>query len=222
MIYDILHSVKDFINPETIIEKGGLFLLCFIIFAETGLFVGFFLPGDSLLFLAGFLASPGKDGMAPMLDYPLWIIIGSVALCAIIGNWVGYAFGSYMGPKLFNKEDSLIFKKKYLTMMESFYARNGAMALIAGRFVPIIRTFVPILAGAIKLDYRKFLIYNVLGALAWVISMVMIGYILGRAFPWLKQYLELIVLGLILVTAIPVVRTYLRERKLQAQGEKKA
>jgi membrane-associated protein len=208
---DFLHELKTWLNPETIVNVGGIYLLAFVIFAETGLLVGFFLPGDSLLFTAGLLATPMVEGHPAIFDINVGVMILVLTLSAIIGNLVGYAFGYYSGPKLFSREDSLIFKKKYLISTEKFYAKHGAMALVGGRFIPIIRTFVPILAGAIKLDFKRFVVLNVLGAVAWVPSMVIAGYLLGK-IEWVRHNLEFIVIGLILVTIIPVIKTVITER----------
>ncbi len=204
---DWLSAIGQYVNPEYIIETGGFAILLLIVFAETGLFFGFFFPGDSLLFTAGLLASMG------ILPTHIVLLLIGLTSAGIAGNFAGYWFGSSMGAKLFNKKDSLIFKKKYLMMTQGFYDRYGKMALIAGRFLPIIRTFAPIMAGVIKMDFKKFVIYNVAGSFLWVFSFTLAGYFLGMAFPNIKDYLEYIVLGLIIVTIIPVIRTYLRERK---------
>jgi membrane-associated protein len=214
---DFIHQFKDWLNPQTIIHEGGLWLLLIVIFAETGLFIGFFLPGDSLLFVAGLaikLTANGKPlidlGMEPVLT--LISVILLTALAAIIGNFVGYFFGFTLGPRLFNREDSIIFKKKYLDMTQSFYDRHGRPALILGRFLPIIRTFVPILAGAIKMNPGRFAVYNIIGALLWVPLLITAGYLLG-SIKWVEHNIEIIVILLIVVTIIPVIRTVLRERK---------
>jgi membrane-associated protein len=201
-----LHDFKEFFKPETIITTGGFPLVLGIIFAETGLFIGFFLPGDSLLFVAGLFNGLGK------FEINTALLIVSVIAAAVIGNLVGYYFGYKLGPGLFAKEDSLIFKKKYLEMTQSFYERHGGTALILGRFIPIIRTFVPILAGAIKLDFKKFFLYNIIGASLWVPIMIIAGFFLGK-IEWVKSNVDLIVIGLIIVTMIPVFRTYFRERR---------
>jgi membrane-associated protein len=197
----------DFLNPEYLINYGGLLILVAIVFAETGLLIGFFLPGDSLLFVAGLMVGTDK------LQSPLPLVLGSVCLAAIIGDSVGYAFGKKVGPMLFKREDSIIFKKKHLEMAKDFYDRNGGFALILGRFVPIIRTFVPIFAGVVKLEYRRFLIYNIVGGVLWVNLMILLGYFLGARFPFVKNNLEIIVIGIIIVSTIPVVMTFIRERK---------
>lgn len=144
-----------------------------------------------------------------------------MALAAVIGNVAGYAFGRKVGPALFRREDSLLFKKRYLTVTQSFYARHGGKALIMGRFLPIIRTFAPILAGVIKVDFGKFMLYNVIGAVLWIGSLGSLGYYLGATYPWIKDYLGYIVIFLIVITLIPVVRTWRKERNLYRDQEKK-
>lgn len=213
-----LMALKDLVNPETIV-KGGLVLLLFIIFAETGLFFGFFLPGDSLLFVSGLFIGTGDLALTGNTGADLGLIILFVTIAAILGNFVGYYFGYVTGPRLFKRDDSLIFKKKYLEMTQSFYNKYGKAALILGRFLPIVRTFVPILAGAIRLDFGKFTMYNIVGAILWVPTFIILGFWLGN-YTWVKENLEKIVIGLIIITIIPVIRTYFRERKRHAEEEK--
>ena len=202
-----LHDLLQYLKPENIVKAKGAFpLVLAIIFAETGLFIGFFLPGDSLLFVSGLFNGTGD------FEINIFVLILSVLAAAVIGNVVGYYFGYKLGPALFAKEDSLIFKKKYLEMTQSFYERHGGKALILGRFIPVIRTFVPILAGAIKLDFKRFLLYNIIGATLWVPTMIIAGYFLGK-IDIVKNNVDLIVVGLIIVTMIPVVSTYLKERR---------
>ena len=210
-----INSLKEWLRPEHIVKVGGVALIMGVIFAETGLLIGFFFPGDSLLFTAGLLAAiPGPDGVTPVLDVNIYLLLGGVFIAAIIGNTVGYFVGKTLGPRLFKKEDSLLFKKKYLDMTKSFYERYGRLAIIAGRFLPIIRTFVPVLAGAIKLDFMRFTIYNILGGLAWTASFILLGYFLGASFPGpITKNLDYIVIFLIIITILPVIRTYRRERK---------
>jgi membrane-associated protein len=210
------NSLKDWIKPEHIINVGGAFLVMAVIFAETGLLVGFFFPGDSLLFTAGLLVGTGK------MDFNIILLLLGAFLAAFIGNTVGYFVGKTFGPRLFKKEDSLLFKKKYLDMTQNFYERYGKMAIIAGRFLPIIRTFVPVLAGAIKLDFGKFTVYNILGGGAWTASFILLGYFLGTKFPGpITKNLDYIVIGLIIITIIPVIRTYFRERKRHLNEQEK-
>lgn len=198
------------INPENIIQYGGLGLLLLIIFAETGVFFGFFLPGDSLLFVAGLLSESELE-----INVTLLIIL--LVIAAVSGSTVGYLTGRWAGGYLANKKDSLFFKKKYLDMTQAFYQKHGMMAFILGRFLPVVRTFVTILAGMVKIDLPKFLFFNFLGATIWIVVMVLAGHFLGRIFPNITSYLEIIVIGMILLSAVPVVMTYLKNRKLLAK-----
>ncbi|HAN76546.1 MAG TPA: alkaline phosphatase [Bacteroidales bacterium] len=198
---------KTIVNPESIIYYGGLYLLVFVIFAETGLFVGFFLPGDSLLFTAGLLTATGN------LQSPIIVVLLSISVAAIVGNLTGYYFGKKVGPPLFSRKESLMFKPAHLNIARQFFNKHGDRAMILGRFLPIVRTFVPIVAGVISYDFRKFMISNILGALLWVFSLVLLGYFAGVYIPWVKDFLEYIVIALIVLTTIPVYRTYLKEKK---------
>lgn len=202
---------KTIVNPESIIYYGGLYLLIFVIFAETGLFVGFFLPGDSLLFTAGLLTATGN------LQSPILVVLLSISAAAIVGNLTGFYFGKKVGPPLFSRKESLLFKPAHLNIARQFFSKHGDKAMVLGRFLPIVRTFVPIVAGVINYDFRKFMISNILGALLWVFSLVLFGYFAGVYIPWVKNYLEYIVIALIVLTTIPVYRTYLKEKKLSAK-----
>jgi membrane-associated protein len=199
----------DLTNPETIIDVGGLALLLFVVFAETGLLIGFFLPGDSLLFTAGLLCGTGA------FDVNIITLVAGICVAGILGNITGYLFGKRVGDKIFTRDDNLIFKKRYITITHDFYKRHGGRTLVLGRFLPIIRTFAPILAGVVKIDFRRFMIYNVIGSVSWVFSLTLTGYLLGIKYPGIKEYLGYIVVFLVIVTLIPVVRTYRKERKLQ-------
>jgi membrane-associated protein len=201
-------------NPEDIITSGGLFLILLIIFAENGVFFGFFLPGDTLLFTTGLLSSTGK------FDVPIITLLVTICIAAYLGSFFGYFFGEKTGSKLFTKDDSIFFKKKYMFAAESFFIRYGAVALIMARFLPIIRTFAPIFCGIIKYPYGKFFLYNIIGGTLWVVSLVYGGYLLGRVFPTSRDYLEYIILGIVVITWIPVVLTYLKERKRSKSAEK--
>lgn len=195
----------EYFNPQNIIQYGGLFLLLFIVFAETGLFFGFFLPGDSLLFMAGLLST------SKYIDQPVGLLIVLIIAAAFTGTTVGYFFGIWAKRYFRPKKENFFFKQKYLDMAQDFYKRYGMMAFIVGRFLPIVRTFVPILAGIVKIDLKKFLFYNLLGAAAWVTSLVMAGYWLGNMFPALIDNVEFIVVTLIVVTSIPVIFSYRRQ-----------
>jgi len=204
----VIEFLKQLTDPQSIIAYGGIVLLLFVIFAETGLLVGFFLPGDSLIFISGMICVSKPD----LLGVNLVTLIFLLCSAAIIGNIAGYWFGYKVGPPLFERKDSLIFKKRYLEVTRNFYDKNGGKALIIGRFLPIIRTFAPILAGVINVDFKKFMVYNVIGAFAWIGSLCSIGYFLGT-YKWVQENIGLIVIGLIVITAIPVLTTFLRERK---------
>jgi membrane-associated protein len=197
----------DFLNPESIIQYGGFALLIVIIFAETGVFFGFFLPGDSLLFIAGLLSE------SEYIDVHVSLMIPVLIVAAVAGSTTGYFTGKWAGNYLKNRKENFFFKKKYLDMTHEFYERHGMMAFILGRFLPIIRTFVTILAGTVNINFTKFFIYNVVGASLWISTMVMAGHWLGKIFPDLPDYLELIVVGMILLSAVPVIITWWRAKR---------
>ena len=206
-------SWKDLLNPEFYIEMGGFWLILFIIFAETGLFVGFFLPGDSLLFVSGIYAveivkqsigSTGND----FLDTT--ILATAIAIAAVIGNEVGYWFGRKAGPALYKREDSFLFKKKYLFQAHDFFEEHGALAVIMARFLPVVRTFTPIVAGIVKMDKTRFLIDNIIGAFLWSFSLIFAGHYLDRLFRdqfgiELKSHLEMIIIIIVLITNVPLI-----------------
>jgi membrane-associated protein len=199
--------LQNLTDAQAIIRKGGFYLLLIVIFAETGLFFGFFLPGDYLLVLAGILCAAG------MVDVPIYTLVISLIMAGVLGNYAGYWFGYRTGPVLFKRNESLFFKKRYVTMAEGFYAKYGGMALVLGRFFPIIRTFAPIFAGVVKVDVKKFTLYNFIGSITWVCTLTLTGFFLGRKYPdEIKFYLKYVVLGLILITTIPFVVAYLRRK----------
>src|SRR3990170_6531339 len=175
-MHETWEFLKELTNPESIILYGGLALLLFVIFAETGLMVGFFLPGDSLVFISGLLCGTKPE----LLGIEIHTLILSMSIAAIIGNITGFYFGKKAGTALFTKDDNLIFKKKYVDITRSFYDRHGGKSLVLGRFLPIIRTFAPILAGVIKMDLKIFLFHTVAGAILWIGSLSILGYYLGR------------------------------------------
>jgi membrane-associated protein len=213
---------KDFLNPEFYIQHGGLWLFLFIVFAETGLFAGFFLPGDSLLFVAGIYSNELAAELFNLNNDFLNLLLLAllVIFSGVLGNMVGYWFGAASGPYLFRKEDTFFFKKKHLLTAKDFYDKHGGGAIVFARFLPIIRTFAPIIAGIVRMEKHKFTFYNIIGCVAWVIIMMFAGHYLYKFFLSqfgfdLKERLELIVLGIILVTTAPVII------KLVAGGKKK-
>ena len=190
---------------EDTLIKVGLLGAYFILFAESGLLIGFFLPGDSLLFTAGLLASRGY--------FSIWALVIGGAIAAIIGNQVGYHFGRRFGPRIFNKEESLLFHKDHIIRAENFYEKYGGAALIISRFTPIIRTFVPILAGVGKMNYRKFFLYNIIGGILWVFGVSFAGYFLGKIVPDIDKYILPIIIVIIILSAITPTWGYLQHRK---------
>lgn len=186
----------------------GLFL---IVFAESGLLIGFFLPGDSLLFTAGFLASQG------FLN--IWLLVPLIFIAAVTGDSVGYAFGRRVGPRLFKREDSRFFHKRNLRKAELFYEKHGGMTIILARFMPVVRTFAPIVAGVGRMHYPTFLFYNVLGGAIWTISMCVGGYFLGKLIPNVDKYLLPIIGAIIVLSILPSAIHLLRERKKGGHDE---
>lgn len=191
-------------NLENLVRWGGYAVLVAIIFAETGLLIGFFLPGDSLLFAAGIVAARGY------LDISLVIALLTVA--GVSGNSVGYWFGRKAGQPLFRRENSRIFKREYLLRAKDFYDRHGGLAIVLARFVPIVRTFAPIVAGVIEMPYHRFMVYNIAGSLGWILSMCLAGFFLGN-IPFIKQHLEMMVLAIVLVSVLPIGLHALKERR---------
>lgn len=205
-----IHELIQFTNPQHLIEIGGLTALLAVVFIESGLFFGFFLPGDSLLFIAGLLCSHPDHKVLQVNVVVLMLLL--LAACTL-GSLAGYLFGFRVGEYLDEKRDTFFFKKKHLRLTRSFYDKHEHMAFVLGRFLPIIRTFVPILAGIIKLPFGRFMFLNVMGCVCWVSVMVMAGYFSGLIFPGLIHYLQYVVIFLVIVTMIPVVRTYFREKR---------
>jgi membrane-associated protein len=221
---------KEVFDPEFYIVHGGLWLVLFIVFAETGLLVGFFLPGDALLFVVGILSDKIVGGAlfftnSSFLDLLiLWILI---SIAGILGNFIGYWFGRRSGPFLYHRKDTLFFKKKYLQQAHDFYEKNGGGAIIIARFVPFVRTFAPIVAGIVEMDRKKFIYYNILGCMLWVASMLLAGHflqtIIYRQFGFdLKEHLEVIVIGIVIITTFPVIWKLFFSKKKSEPASSKA
>lgn len=197
--------LQTLIDPVQVLREGGFYVLLFVVFAETGLFFGFFLPGDYLLFLSGLFVATDR------LDVSVSTLILGLIAAAVLGNFVGYWFGRKTGPLLYQRKDTFFFKQRYLRAAENYYNKQGAFALIMGRFIPIVRTFAPILAGVIGLDPKKFAFYNISGAILWITSLTLLGYFLGRKFEQeINDYLSYIIIGFIVVTALPLIWAYLK------------
>jgi len=202
------------LQPQWYIENGGLWFILFAVFAETGLFAGFFFPGDSLLFVTGIYSNElVTKGLKIDMHNSLFnlLLLGIlISLAGIIGNYVGYWFGRKSGPFLFQRKDTLLFKKKYLHQAHDFYEQHGGGAIVFARFLPIVRTFAPIIAGIVEMNKKRFALYNVIGCLAWVYTMLLGGHYLQRlVLRWfnfdLKDHLEVIVIGIVLITTAPVL-----------------
>ena len=201
------------LQPQWYIENGGIWFIMFAVFAETGLFAGFFLPGDSLLFVTGIFSNDlVKKGLGIHTDSTFLnlVILGIIiSIAGIIGNFVGYWFGKKSGPFLFERKDTFLFKKKYLFQAKEFYDKHGGGAIVMARFLPIVRTFAPIVAGIVGMEAKKFTLYNIAGNIAWIFSMLFAGFYLQELFlSWfnfdLKNHLEVIVIGIVLLTTAPV------------------
>ncbi|HQQ94533.1 MAG TPA: VTT domain-containing protein [Bacteroidia bacterium] len=202
--------LKQLTDPNSIIEYGGLWLLLFVIFAETGLLVGFFLPGDNLILLAGILCH-AKPGLMKIDFFPL---VALMLLAAVSGNMTGYWFGKKVGTRLYQREDSVLFKKRHIELTRSYYARfGGNLTLILARFLPVVRTFAPVIAGVIDVNFAQFMLMNVLGGAAWILSLTSIGYYLVQWFPGISNYMGYIFIALIILTAIPILRLAFRKKE---------
>jgi membrane-associated protein len=197
-----------FLSPERLLEQGGLLLLTAIVFAETGLLVGFFLPGDSLLFIAGFLSSTAGGNRLP----PLPVVVACVVVAAIVGDQVGYWFGKKVGPSLFDRPQSRFFNPQNVVKAHQFFERYGAKTIVLARFVPIVRTFAPIVAGVGSMRYRTVLTYNVVGAVLWGVGVTTLGYFLGE-IEVVKNNIEIAIVAIIAVSLVPVAIEVLRHRR---------
>jgi membrane-associated protein len=199
----------EIFDLSNLIQTLGLIGVIAVIYAESGLLIGFFLPGDSLLFTAGLFAAQGY------LNFPLLVI--GVGLAAFLGDNTGYWFGAKIGPKIFTREDSLLFKKHYVAETQEFFDKHGARAIVFARFIPVVRTFTPILAGVGKMNYSVFIKYNIVGALIWAVGISTLGYVLGQFVPQVEKFLTPIVLVIVLTSFIPPIREAYRRRSSRDQ-----
>ncbi|RAN72645.1 hypothetical protein B5P43_32470 [Bacillus sp. SRB_336] len=196
--------LPPWLDPVNILDNPALgfwvvVIACAIIFAETGLLVGFFLPGDSLLFTAGLLTSTGK------LPVNIGVLIILLIVCAFIGNQVGYVIGAKAGPAIFNKPDSRLFKREHVEHAHAFFEKHGGKALVLARFVPIVRTFVPVIVGVARMNMRHFVIFNAIGAVLWAGGVTLLGFILGDRFPWVQKNLDIIFIVIVLLSVVPII-----------------
>ena len=211
--------LPDWLNPQVFLANPAfapwvVLLVCGIIFAETGLLIGFFLPGDSMLFTAGLLVATGT------IQVNIWVLTALIIVAAIIGNQVGYLIGSKAGPALFNRPNSKLFKRENVESAHAFFEKHGGKALILARFVPIIRTFVPVIVGVAQMSKRKFFTYNVIGAVLWGGGVTLLGYLLGDKVPWVKDNLDIIFIAIVLVSVIPIAIEVIRGAIAKRQAEK--
>jgi membrane-associated protein len=206
-LIDLFHKIYD---VQAIVTIGGLLALVVVIFAETGLLVGFFLPGDSLLVTAGIFCTSANPTGKPILN--IVTVNVAVILAAIAGDTVGYWLGNKSGPLLFKRDDSLLFKKRYLLQTQAFYERHGGKTIIMARFIPIIRTFAPVVAGAAKMSYRRFISYNVFGGIFWVLSMTLLGFGLASVYPTITKHIDKLIIVIIFVSLLPAMIGWLRNR----------
>ncbi|MCA1557339.1 MAG: VTT domain-containing protein [Acidobacteria bacterium] len=213
-LYELFNQVKQYLDPKTIAGAGYL-VLFFVVFAETGLAAGFFLPGDSLLVVAGLFAARG--------DLNVFILLSSLFVAAVAGDAVGYYTGLKMGPRIFKREKSILFRPSHLQKAQGFYEKYGGKTIIIARFVPIIRTFAPIVAGAARMPYRSFVLFNVAGGFLWVFSMILSGYFLGSILKSrfginLDEHIEWVVIIVVALSLLPPIIEYLKSRREKARA----
>jgi len=201
-------AILALLNVESILKSGGLALLAVIVFAESGMLVGFFLPGDSLLFIAGFLASTAGGNKLPALP---WVIL-TVVIAAIVGDQVGYLIGRELGPRLFNRENSRLLNPKNIDKTQAFFEHHGPKSIVLARFVPVVRAFVAVIAGAGRMNYRTFVSYNIIGGALWGIGLPVLGFYLGER-KWVKDNIEIVLILVVVLSLVPVAIELLRHRR---------
>ncbi|TMA11894.1 MAG: DedA family protein [Deltaproteobacteria bacterium] len=201
-LWNLFHQIYD---VEFLVRAGGLLALIAIVFVETGLLVGFFLPGDSLLVTAGIFAAKG--------DLNMWTLNLTLSLAAIVGDSVGYTIGAKTGPKIFTRQDSLFFHRRHLITAKEFYDKYGGFTIFIARFMPIIRTFAPVVAGVGAMQYRRFISYNVFGGIFWVLTMTSTGYFLGRIVPNIEERIHVVIAIVIFLSLLPAVAKVIREKR---------
>lgn len=203
----IMNFFQYLLNSEEIIRTGGLVLITLIIFAENGLFFAFFLPGDYLVFLAGIFCA------LKILDVPIFLLLTCLFGAAVVGSLTGYLMGRFFGDRIQNRPDSLFFKKQYIETTRKYFDKYGSRTLVISRFLPIVRTFAPILAGLVKMRWGGFMVYNVLGGALWIFGLTGGGYYFGAKFPWIIDYVQYIIIFFLGITTFTVVRGYFNAKK---------
>jgi membrane-associated protein len=210
-MHDLLALFHKIYDVQGLIRIGGLALLAAVIFSETGLLVGFFLPGDSLLVTAGLYCTSANPDQAALLNIVSLNVVAIIA--AIVGDTVGYWIGAKSGPKLFSREQSLFFSKKHLLSTHEFYERHGGKTIVIARFMPFVRTFAPVVAGIGRMSYKRFVSYNVLGGIGWVFSMTMLGFTLGKIYPPITKQIDKVIIVIIFVSLLPGIVSWFSNRK---------
>ncbi|MFY9808951.1 MAG: VTT domain-containing protein [Pseudonocardiaceae bacterium] len=203
----------SWLDPEQLLRMLGPYVLvglCLIIFAECGLLIGFFMPGDSLLFTAGLFVANG------LIGFPIWLVCTLLTVCAVLGNVVGYYLGYRAGPALFNRPDSRLFKREYVDKTHAFFDKYGARAILLGRFVPIVRTFITAIAGIGRMDARKYFTYSILGGVGWATGVTLLGFWLGGII-FVRNHVELILIGIVALSFVPIIIEAVRARRLSRQ-----
>ncbi len=206
LLRDLWHLISTPEGLKSLISWGGIPVMAAIVFAETGLLIGFFLPGDSLLFVAGFLSSPAGGGLLP-----IWGVLIVLSAMAIIGDTVGYWIGAKAGPALLDRPESRWFKREHMLKARAFYEKHGGKTIVLARFVPILRTFAPVVAGVGGMNYSRFVAFNVFGGIGWVFSLSLLGYWLGR-IEWVQRHLEKVILLIIVASVMPIFVHWWRGR----------
>ncbi|WP_328944014.1 VTT domain-containing protein [Streptomyces sp. NBC_00250] len=204
----------SWLDPDHLIQTFGPIGVLVIVFAESGLLIGFFLPGDSLLFTTGLLITTNK------LDMPLWLMCMLIVAAAVLGDQVGYLFGRKVGPSLFKRPDSKLFKQENVEKAHEFFEKHGPKSLILARFVPIVRTFTPIIAGVSRMNYRLFITFNIIGGVLWGAGVTILGALLGK-IDFVHQHIELILVGIVLISVVPIVIEVLRSRSQSKKAQSK-
>jgi membrane-associated protein len=211
----MLALLPGWLDPHTIVEHGGLWLVAAIVFAESGLLIGFFLPGDSLLFITGFLTS--KPEGLPQIDQPLPLVLLVLFVAAVLGDQVGYLFGRKVGPTLFDRPKSRLFNPANVDKAHLFFERHGSKTIVMARFVPIVRTFAPIVAGVGQMKYRTFVAYNIVGGLLWAVGVTTLGYFLGQV-DVIRDNVEMAAIAIVAASFIPIIVEVVKHRRQAAQA----
>ena len=208
----VLLGALGILDPEQLISRGGYLLIFAIVFAESGLLIGFFLPGDSLLFTAGMFAGGAFAAKLPNVDFNIWVLVIGIVVAAIVGDQVGYSFGHRAGPAIFRRPDSRLFKHEHVEKAQTFFDRHGPKAIVLARFVPVVRTFCPVVAGVGRMDRSTFTRFNVIGGIVWGAGVTLLGYFLG-GFDVVKDNFEIAILLVVGVSALPIVIEVVRSRR---------